>query len=92
MKRTFTARVWREDDQFIAQCAEVDVASYGDSEKAALENLSEALELYFEPPVATVMPKVTQIEVEVAASRAAVSPRPLGEGGESSSRERVRRA
>jgi predicted RNase H-like HicB family nuclease len=35
---------------------EVDVASQGETEEKALENLREALELHFEPPVATVKP------------------------------------
>lgn len=68
MKQTFTARVWKEDDWFIAQCAQVDVASQGRSEDEALANLREALELYFEPPTATIVPKVTSIEVDVDAA------------------------
>lgn len=50
MKRKFSAIVWKEDDIYVAQCLEVDVASQGESEEEALKNLSEALELYFEPP------------------------------------------
>ena len=46
--QTFTASIWREDNWFIAQCLEVDIASQGQSEEAALVNLAEALELYFE--------------------------------------------
>jgi len=65
MKRFFTARVWKEGRWFIAQCAEVDVASHGRTERQALKNLREALELYFEQPTATVPPKVANIEVEV---------------------------
>ena len=68
MKRIFTARTWKEDDWFIAQCAEVDIASQGRSEDEALANLREAIELYFEPPTATVEPKVANIEVEVGAT------------------------
>jgi len=68
MKQTFTARVWKEDDWFIAQCTQVDVASQGHSEEEALSNLREALELYFEPPTATIVPKVASIEVEVGAA------------------------
>ena len=68
MKQTFTARVWKEDDWFIAQCAEVDVASQGHSEEEALSNLREALELYFEPPTASIVPKVASVEVEVGAA------------------------
>lgn len=67
MKKTFTARVWPENDCYVAQCVEVDVASHGQTEAEALAKLGEALELYFEPPTATVLPKVSQIEVEVAA-------------------------
>ena len=48
--QTFTASIWREDDWFIAQCLEVDIASQGESEEEALINLREAVELYFEPP------------------------------------------
>lgn len=68
MKMNFTASVWREDDWFIAQCIEVDVASQGESEEAALENLRDALVLHFTPPVATLVPRVRTLEVEVAAA------------------------
>jgi predicted RNase H-like HicB family nuclease len=67
MKKTFTSIVWQEEIWFIAQCLEVDVASQGKSEKKALENLREALTLHFTPPVATVLPQVQKIELEVAA-------------------------
>ncbi len=58
MKRTFTAAVWQEGNWFVAQCLEVDIASQGRTEAEALENLWEALELHFEPPQATIMPKL----------------------------------
>lgn len=67
MRRTFSASVWQEGDWFVAQCMEVDVASQGETEGEALENLREALELHFTPPVATVAPQVHTVEVEVAA-------------------------
>ncbi|MCA1631585.1 MAG: type II toxin-antitoxin system HicB family antitoxin [Acidobacteria bacterium] len=67
MKRNFNATVWREGEWYVAQCLEVDVASQGTTEEEALENLSDALELHFTPPVATITPHVRQIEVEVAA-------------------------
>jgi len=53
MKKTFTASVRREGDWFVAQCLTVDVTSQGENEYEALANLSEALELHFEEPVAT---------------------------------------
>ena len=67
MRRTFSASVWQEGDWFVAQCMDVDVASQGETEGEALENLREALELHFTPPVATVAPQVHTVEVEVAA-------------------------
>lgn len=67
MKRTFTASVWQEDDWYVAQAIEVDVASQGKSVAEALANLQEAIELHFEPPVATAAPELHHIEVEVAA-------------------------
>lgn len=51
IKSKFIAYVWQEGEWFIAQCLEVDVASQGESEKEALDNLSEAIELYYEAPV-----------------------------------------
>ncbi|MDP1613783.1 MAG: type II toxin-antitoxin system HicB family antitoxin [Sulfuritalea sp.] len=36
------------DDAFVARCLEVEVASDGSTEAAAVANLREALELYFE--------------------------------------------
>ena len=67
MKRTFTASVQREGEWYIAQALEVDVTSQGETLDEALANLREALELYFEPPVATVAPKIYRIEVEIPA-------------------------
>ena len=67
MKKTFTSTVWKEDKWFIAQCLEVDIASQGKTERKALENLREALALHFTPPVATILPQVQKIELEVAA-------------------------
>jgi predicted RNase H-like HicB family nuclease len=40
--------VYQEDTFWVAQCLNVDVSSFGESEEGALENLKEALELYFE--------------------------------------------
>ena len=67
MKRTFTASVQREGEWYVAQALEVDVTSQGETLDEALANLCEALELYFEPPVATIAPRIYRIEVEVPA-------------------------
>jgi predicted RNase H-like HicB family nuclease len=68
MTRPFSATVWREGTWYVAQCLEIDIASQGESEEEALSNLREALELHFEPPVATRLPEIRVIEVEVGAA------------------------
>src|ERR1700683_3671209 len=65
MKRPFAVTVWREGKWYVSQCLEIDVASQGESEDEALDNLKEALELYFEPPRASRPADVRMIEVEV---------------------------
>ncbi len=67
-KKKFTASIWREGKWFVAQCLEVDVASQGTSESAALKNLADALQLHFTPPGATRAPKVRPVEVTVRAA------------------------
>ncbi len=68
MKRPFSATVWREGEWVVSQCLELDIASQGATEEEALANLREALELHFEPPVATHPPTVFNIEVEIGAA------------------------
>jgi predicted RNase H-like HicB family nuclease len=55
MKQRFSASIWQEGEWFIAQCVQVDVANQGATEDEALENLRDALELHFSPPVATLV-------------------------------------
>lgn len=45
---SFTALIRKEEDQFVALCPEVDVASQGYTIEEALANLKEAVELYLE--------------------------------------------
>ena len=40
--------VWKEGKYYVSQCLNVDVSSFGKTKKEALDNLNEALELYFE--------------------------------------------
>ncbi|MEK7617444.1 MAG: type II toxin-antitoxin system HicB family antitoxin [Patescibacteria group bacterium] len=47
MKRIHSV-VWKEDKWYVAKALELEVASQGKTEKEALTNLKEALELYFE--------------------------------------------
>lgn len=65
MKEIFTATVWQEGEWYVAQCREFEIASQGMTKDEALENLAEAIELHFEPPVATIVPEVIAIEAEV---------------------------
>ena len=68
MKQNFTTSIWEEDKWFVAQCVEVDVASQGKTEDEALENLRDALELHFTPPVATMAPHVRSLEIDIKAA------------------------
>ena len=67
MKKDLSAVVWQEGNWFVAQCLDIDIASQGETEKEALENLRDALCLHFTPPTATVLPSIRKIELEVAA-------------------------
>jgi hypothetical protein len=68
VKRTFTASITHEGDWVVAQCLEVDIASQGETEEDALRNLGEALALYFTPPLATALPDLRPVEVEIGAA------------------------
>lgn len=46
--KSFHFVIWKEGKWFVARSLEVEVASQGKSEKEAIGNLREALELYFE--------------------------------------------
>jgi len=70
--RNFTAAIHQEEDWYVAQCLEVDVASQGRSILEALSNLAEAVELYLdevdEPQqYVTATPFVTSFQVPGAA-------------------------
>jgi len=43
-----SALVWKEANLYVAKSLEVEIASQGKTKKEALNNLKEALELYFE--------------------------------------------
>ncbi len=68
MKQSFTASLWQEGECYIAQCTQVDVASQGSNEDEALANLCDALELHFTQPIATEMPRVRHIEIDIRAA------------------------
>lgn len=55
--------VWKEGKYYIAQCLNVEVSSFGKTKKEALNNLDEALELYFEDVEISKVIKVEKPEV-----------------------------
>lgn len=48
VQRQFTAIIEREEDGYVALCAEIDVASQGETVEEARKNLIEAVELFLE--------------------------------------------
>jgi predicted RNase H-like HicB family nuclease len=62
----FTAAVTHEPPWYVARCLEVEVTSQGESLEEALENLREALELYFEDtplPDSAEPPIIASVEI-----------------------------
>ncbi len=70
MKRLH-AIVWKENRWFVTKALEVEVTSQGLTEKEALANLKEALELYFEDQKVDLAPvhkpKLQDISIQVYA-------------------------
>lgn len=70
--RLLTAIIEREDDEYVALCPELDIASQGSSVEVAKANLTEALSLFLETVDASEVARrfhtdifITQIEVPV---------------------------
>ena len=67
MSKIFTAAIQKENDWFVAKCIENSVASQGKSMEEAIENLREAVMLFYEdesPPVFS-QTFVTTLEVAI---------------------------
>jgi predicted RNase H-like HicB family nuclease len=65
------AALTHEGDWYVARCLQVEVASQGPTVEAALANLREALELYFEDepvPADLQAPIIAPIEVSIRAA------------------------
>jgi len=74
-KLTFSSIVWIEEDLYVAWCPDLDIASQGKNVEEALENLKEAIELYFEDKDAVIpekkpSPIVTTVSIEAHAKTA----------------------
>ena len=48
MKPRFTVIIEKEDDMYVGLCPELDIASQGNTIEETKQNLSEAVELFFE--------------------------------------------
>lgn len=46
--KTIHYTLHREEEDFVAQCLDHDISSFGSTEKEALANLKEAVELFLE--------------------------------------------
>lgn len=46
--KTFTAIIQKDEDMYVAKCAEIGTTSQGYTVEEAIENLKEATELYLE--------------------------------------------
>ena len=63
-----TAAITHEAPWYVARCLEVEVASQGETVEEALDNLREALELYFEDaPVPALAEPPIIASVDIAA-------------------------
>lgn len=65
---SLTVVVTREGDRYVAQCLEVDVSSFGDTQDEALAMVTEALELWFEDtpiPDHLDRPVVTTVDLQI---------------------------
>ncbi|MCI0440842.1 MAG: type II toxin-antitoxin system HicB family antitoxin [Chloroflexi bacterium] len=48
VKVVYRAEVFKEDDQYVGLCPELDVSSFGDTPEEAMESLQEAVEAFLE--------------------------------------------
>jgi predicted RNase H-like HicB family nuclease len=68
MKLKFTVVIQKEDDWFVAKCIENSVVSQGKSMEEALDNLREALLLFFEgesPEINDIPTFITTLELAI---------------------------
>jgi predicted RNase H-like HicB family nuclease len=49
-KKTLKYVVYKENKYYVSQCLNVDVSSFGSTFQEAIDNLNEALTLYFDEP------------------------------------------
>jgi predicted RNase H-like HicB family nuclease len=56
--------LYREDNDYVAQCLDFDISSFGATEQEALQNLREAIELFLEDsPDSDSLPQISEVSV-----------------------------
>lgn len=65
ISKGLTAITWKEEKLWVSQCLNVDIASVGKTQEEALQNLQEALELYFEDGRSAALSPITHGSVSV---------------------------
>jgi predicted RNase H-like HicB family nuclease len=68
--RQFTAVIEREGNEYVALCPELDIASQGKTVEEARDNLTEAIELFFES--ASLTEREDRLHTEVYVTRLSV--------------------
>ena len=81
MNRRLAAIVEREGDGYVALCPEVDVASQGDTVAEARDNITEALNLFFEAASAGEVDRRMRGEIHVTHVEVAVGHSNMPTGG-----------
>ena len=66
MSKSFTVAIQKDDDWYVAKCLENSVASQGKSIDEAIDNLREAITLYYEDESLPVFPQTYVTTLEVA--------------------------
>jgi predicted RNase H-like HicB family nuclease len=68
---TFTAIIDKEEEMYVAKCAEIGTVSQGKTIEEALDNLKEATELYLEefPVKRKIHPLLTTFEISIVRSQ-----------------------
>lgn len=66
MKKLFTVSIQKENDWFVAKCLENSIASQGKTMDESMDNLREALSLYYEDETLPIFPQTFVTSLEVA--------------------------
>ncbi len=55
-KLNLTGIVWKEGNQYVSLCPQIDISSFGDSIEEAFNNLKDAVQLYLKDEDLTFLP------------------------------------